>query len=347
MSDEFISLVPPPGYEIPGMVVKSLQNVGALERARTFIGILGPVFSEFVHDQRLAVTIEAEIDKLLPLIEKRVSSGTVGYLLSVNLYRDPVNGALRAAPQLISAIGAGVEPIDALAEAIRTKYISSPPCGTVHVRLYRWCTKRDDTLAVACLDEVVGAQLERQAEIEARRRHLLGAFYVDDREHGLAIVARAQFWQIVTDQRRHRLSKQRDRLRMDELNRRFRAAQDRFNQAYADYQNAARQLANVTRQAELFAAVATVVGLLRTGLAAQASLSAVPSDDPEAMRRWQEHQRNIMSAAQAAAARELDELLPQIRALDGELREEWRRLQIPAPQDDWIPPQLPPLPRPH
>lgn len=312
---------------------------GLLERTRSITNIIGAEIVGVMNEALLEAAIDAKIGELLPLIGERLESGREGYLLRINLQIDPVSGAARPTSQLISAIGPGAEPVDALARSMLTGAINTRAPNAALARRYLWCTRNAESLTISCAAEVLGTWLETEARTEARRRHLLGASYSSDAATNLERVERAKMWQKFTEHRANDLANTARRGRILALNRAFEAAQDRFNDAYTQFQIAQKELAAAAKESALLGRLSTVLGLLRAGLEAR-GVAPGGSDESSAAIRWQEHQIERLDRTRLLAADQLDGLLNDVQRLDAQLRTEWSQLGATMDDTEWLPPRI-------
>jgi hypothetical protein len=336
----FESSVQPPGYEVPGMTRKYVyptwQTDAAVARIRYITHALGdavPALNELLQ----AFARDEAVADIISLVADRVEPGKSGYLLRANYYIDPA-GNPQLSPQVISALGPGTEPLDALAESLRVPAIGSSPPAAGLKRVYLWCTRSADSLVITCPEVALSEHLEAAARLEARRRDVLARAVSTDAATGLSRVARATVWRDTAEKRLGQIGDAVERRRMDALTRRFEASQARLNQAYEQFQAAQKELAQQAQEAAFLHKLSTVLGLIRTGL----ELSGPSPDDGEASARWNEARMKTLRDASAGASRDFATGLKQLRALDTRLREEWARLKVPV--SEWTPPPVPELP---
>ncbi len=313
MSD-LVILIEPPGFDVPGMTKSYVPA--------SFLAAIKEETPGLFSDVVLSWAEKTRIDELIPVIAEHITPST-GYLVRVTYALD--GGGLRQpAPDFITAIGIGSEPLDALAEWKRRPGIG-PEASSYTKRVYLWCTRDVERLRVTCVDQVLSRELERLADIEARRRYVLGRAVSTDAATGLLRVKQGEFWREVVSKRILQLTSDVERRRMDALTRRFEASEQRLNAAYAAYQAAQKELAVRARDAELLGKISTVLGVLQIGMS-----SAARANDDGPLHSVATQARHDFSAD-----------LERLRALDAHLRSEWSRLKISVPAQQWIPPELP------
>jgi hypothetical protein len=338
---EYISLVKPPGYAVREMVQPKVipnwrEQTSLLERTRTFTGLIAEAFPEYVLGQLLDAAVEAKVGDLLPSIGNLLGAKS-GYLLRVNFVRDPVQGELRPGNPLVSAIGPGAEPVDALAESYRNPTIGAESGGGMPVRRYLWCYRSGEDLAVSCTNDVISDFLEGHAKEEARRRVVEGAFMVLESQDGFKKAQRAEYWNRVAAERLHTIKKLNERLVIESINRRFAASQQRFNRALTDYQAAERQIAATEREMALINGISSVMGLISAGLQArQQNQSKVP-DGNAAAQQTRRQQLDVFVSLKVQAEFVIKNAGPELQKLDQELRTSWGRNGFANPEPIELP----------
>ncbi|MES2645082.1 MAG: hypothetical protein V4850_36685 [Myxococcota bacterium] len=295
------------------------------------VPVLTTILQNFARDEALGA--------IIPLIDGRIEPGKSGYLLRANYYIDPA-GTPQLSPEVISAIGPGTEPLDALAESFRAPAIGSTPPAAKLEHVYLWCTRSAESFVVTCPEEALTEHLDAAARLEARRREVLGRAVSTDAATGLSHVARATVWRDAVDKRLRLIGNAVERRRMEALMRRFEASQARLNHAYEQFQVAQKELAQQAKETAFLQKLSTVLSLVSTGL----ELSGPAPDDAEAMTRWNEARITTLRDARAGAARDFAQDLERLRALDARFHAEWARLKVPISVDRWSPPSLPEMP---
>ncbi len=338
----FESIVQPPGYEVPGMtktyVFRTARTDTAVARTQFITHAVGDAVPE-LNAALQGVALDEALGDIIPLVSDRIDPGKSGYLLRANYYIDPT-GNPQLSPHVISALGPGTEPLDALAESFRAPAIGPTPPAAKLKRIYLWCTRSADSFAVTCPEVALSEHLEAAARLEARRRDVLARAVSTDAAIGLSRVARATVWRDTVDERLRLIDDKIERQRMEALTRRFEASQARLNHAYEQFQAAQKELAQQAKETAFLHKLSTVLSLVRTGM----ELSGPSPDDAEAMTRWNEARMKTLRDASAGAARDFATDLERLRALDARLRDEWTRLKVPVSVEEWRPPPLPELP---
>lgn len=184
-----------------------------------------------------------EMLRIETTIEKEISERPLGYLLKVELYTDEFGIPYVPSGQLILTIGLGSEPLDALAEFMRKPVIRgpSPAPGLINNSQYIWLRRENGRLVASSQAPEFRAALEADAQEEARRRDILGAYYGVAGD-GLVRVQRAAYWNDVAQRYTNQLADDATRRQVAELTREFAVAQNKFNDLYVDYQQAVNRL---------------------------------------------------------------------------------------------------------
>jgi hypothetical protein len=327
------SVVEPPGYEVPGMtrqyVYRSLKTGTPIQRVRFITNVIGEEFGTlagFVNDQFIDLAIQAKVDELLPMIGERIEPKKTGYLLRINLVQDPNTGNTLASPNLVEAVGVGREPLDALAESYSVDTLRGTQPNLKRIRRYFWCTRQDDDLKIDCTNEVLSEELERQANAEAERRRVLGLSGLAGANQALDRVSEAELWHEVSSRHLRLIDDQAKRAWIENLNLKFEASQQRFNESYAQYQLAQRKLAENAREMAVLSRISSVMGALSSGLSAIKQLG--PGESSAAALRWREHRSTLLNAASEKAFGDLNLHSTFLREADTTLRNEWTRMGV-------------------
>jgi hypothetical protein len=327
------SVVEPPGYDVPGMtrqyVLGSLKTDTPVQRVRFMTNAIGQEFGNLaglINDEFINIAIKARMGELIPIIGESIEPKKTGYLLRINLAQDPNTGRTLASPNLVEAVGVGREPLDALAESYRVDTLRGPRPSIKSIRRYFWCIRQDDELKVDCANEVLSEELERQAREEAERRRVLGLSGVTDANQALERVTQAEDWQEVSAQYLRQIDDQAKRALIENLNLKFEASQQRFNESYAQYQLAQRKLAENAREMAVLSRISAVMSALSTGLAASNQLG--PGESSEAALRWREHQSAVLNAASQKAVTEFNLNSTFLREAHTSMRNELTRMGI-------------------
>jgi len=118
--------------------------------------------------------------------------------MRVNIFVDEAGNANIPGGQIVTPIGIGREPLDALAEFHRSAQLSSPsaPANTKNASFFFWCAKdpKSGKVMARLRPTQFTIDTEKAARNEARRRNLLGTFYAATPEKGFATFTRAEYW---------------------------------------------------------------------------------------------------------------------------------------------------------
>jgi hypothetical protein len=176
-------------------------------------------------------------------IETEISDRPLGYLLKVEMYTDEFGTPYVPSGQLVLTIGLGSEPLDALAEFLRKPVIRGPGPGPglKNNSQYIWVRKQKGHLIASSQAPEFRAAFEADAQAEARRREILGAYYGAAGD-GLIRVQRAAYWNDVAQRYVSQLADDATRQQVAELTREFSVEQDKFNNLYIEYQQEVNRL---------------------------------------------------------------------------------------------------------
>ena len=187
--------------------------------------------------------INRSLDAFVCQVGRQVQGLKLGYLVRINA---AIDASGRYAPDyrnILTGIGFGTEPIDALASAMAFPTITSTkaPSDASH---YVWFTCEGLGIEATSFEIATTKSFESRAGAEAARRAILGQAIRPDGPNGVARAQVAEYWKDIAA-RRTRIWENADALRRgQELQTQLEAAQDRFNTAYRNYQSITREMAN-------------------------------------------------------------------------------------------------------
>ena len=187
----------------------------------------------------------------------------VGYLVKVNKSA-ALEGAETLNSGLLTPIGFGMEPLDALAESYRIPAYRASSSPMPDTSEYVWYTWTNGELTPARYDLDFPRQLERQAQIEADRRFVLGNVKLETGT-GIARAQVAEYWREFSTQRLALIKDFDLKKRIADMSARLQVAQDQFNFAYENYQSAAREMARNAAEMQTLDRIGSVISLLKTG----------------------------------------------------------------------------------
>lgn len=246
----------------------------------------GPMFDEAAKAalkslQRRAV--RNALDKFVVQIARQLKENPkVGYLVKVNK-----SAALEDTETLgiglITPIGFGVEPIDALAESYRIPAFRAAPSTMPDASEYVWYTWTSGELSASRYEVALPRQLESMAQTEANRRFVLGNVRLETRT-GIVRAQAAEYWRNHAQQRLALIDEFERKKRVIDLLARLQAAQDQFNFAYENYQAASREMARNAAEMQTLERIGGVISLLSTGIEGVA-----------AAKKWREERQTSLS----------------------------------------------------
>lgn len=306
------------------------------------------------------VIIKREIEALAPLIKTAVEGRRVGYLIRVNLYAQDSGVIFSPAGSVISAVGIGLEPIDALAEAYRAPSIqNNKPNGLRDESHYIWFNERKAIdgrlhLIATNIPSVVARDFEKRAWEEAQVRDLVQASYITPAPELLKRVQQATFWSDVLTQRIAAVNDLRQREEITALNDRFSRAQDRFNNAYEGYQKIEREMAAHAREIAVIDKIDAVLSLLKKGAEEYAERStrntsastAASSKTPPPINNgtislWRHEREKIVENVKQTIIIEVRESALKMRSAQDQLRVGWSKTGVPIPAEPVLQIDLP------
>src|SRR5262249_35310279 len=72
--------------------------------------------------------VQQAVDRVLPEVDQALQTFTAGSLLRVNVYTDPEGNITVPGGEILTSVGLGLEPVDALAEFYRVpRFENAPP----------------------------------------------------------------------------------------------------------------------------------------------------------------------------------------------------------------------------
>jgi len=266
------------------------------------------------------------LDEMALHAAKQIGERPVGYLARVNLGVDSEGNTILLPGELMTGIGFGVEPLDALAEAHRTPQLQQGGVTVRKISYYVWYNRSPDGVYTSTLSDELSRALDEQAVVEAHRRHLLGEAFRKGGPNGVEQARAAEYWREFATRQTQVSERAESYGRLAELNARMMAAQDAFNSAYENYQTINREMANNAAEMQTLGKIGAVLNLLGSGSAALDSARAWRAARAQGLTQQQGSQR-----ASAEAAR------TDVVAAQDALQAEWGQ----AGAQTWAPPRIP------
>ncbi|GEM_PF-2887251 len=275
--------------------------------------------------------IAKALDAMALHAAKQIGDRPVGYMARVNLGVDPTGGTVLLPGELITGIGFGVEPLDALAEARRSPRLEQGGVTVRRISYYVWYNRSPDGVYTSTYTAELSKALDQQAEVEAQRRHLLGEVFRKGGPSGIEQARAAEYWREFAT-RQGQLSERAEAYkRIAELNARMAAAQDAFNTAYENYQTANREMANNAAEMQTLGKIGAVLELLKSGSAAL-----------DSARAWRASRAQALAQQQGTLRTSAESARTELTGTQEALQIEWRQRGAQT----WAPPQIPLVPPP-
>ncbi len=172
-----ISLQDPAGSTDLGLGIQVNEGSSAIDLADVPPGIsLLRSAGLMLRDELLTRQLNEEFSTLTERIDQALVSDKYGFLLEVELYLGPNGEPNVPGGQLLYPIGAGREPLDAMAEHLREPSLraGNPPGPPFQNRSYHiWVTRSDDGLKGHTIPTEFREHLLSEARLEAQRRDRL------------------------------------------------------------------------------------------------------------------------------------------------------------------------------
>lgn len=221
-----------------------------------------------LRDHKFEEELKRQFEPYKTVISEALAPIAAGYLLRLNIYVHD-SGALEIpGGAIITDIGVGNEPADALAERYRIQTIgASIPVIPRDESSYIWISKkRDGKLYVSHIPSVARNGLERLAQREARRRNALGQLYTAIPASAYRQIALAEYWEDAHARAVHMVADLRERLDIASATQRLTALQKEANEIYIEHQRTMLELRLAEARAQNIARVLQIVDLIRGGL---------------------------------------------------------------------------------
>lgn len=329
-SDESLTL---PDFELG-------RGSKVFDLANTPIGItiLQEIGFQF-RDNRFKKKLEGAINDVAPKIISDLQGVRAGYLIRVNSYISEHGALSIPGGQIITPIGRGLEPVDALAEdKRRPRLVNAPVPGYKDESSYYWLYLDNEELKAKYLPPSMRAHLEKAAHKEARRRNLMGSFVRSQEDGSLQRIQRASLWKEIYEKRANLVK---DQLRADKirrLNQEMAQLQSYANSLYEKYQELTKKIAEEQSRAAAFrfaldVSQVIVSGvkagyLLKDGVGVDTQQGPVKSPEGEII---YSRERVLEYEGQRSVFREsITVKIDKFRSLDIQLRDQWEKSNVPT-----------------
>ena len=296
--------------------------------------------------ERLA---QKKIDSLIPSIRNSLSGFTAGYLLRVNVYVAESGAFVVPGGEIVTSIGLGLEPVDALAEFRRVKGYENPtPSGLNNSSFYFWfVTDSKGKITARLLPKDFRAKLEDSGEKEATRRAELAAFYSAVPQDGFKSIQRAEYWSDINKRYAELLVDDGAQRNIAGLNAQMAEVQKVANEIYKYYQQLLSKIAENQRSKETPDRIAAVIGLVKSAVQLNGMFNtnnmtpvsgngsaSTPNDRIILYRRQQQEELN---GTRVKVEVEISTTVDRLRRLDSQLYDAWRRSGAPVGRPGPIP----------
>ncbi len=288
----------------------------------------GPMFDEAAKEalkflQRRAV--RNALDNFVVQIARQLRENPkVGYLVKINKSA-ALEDTETLNSDLLSPIGFGMEPIDALAESYRIPALRAAPSAMPDTSEYVWYTWTSGELLASRYEVALPRQLESMARTEANRRFVLGNVKLETRT-GIVRAQAAEYWRKHAEQYLSLIGEFERKKRINELLSRLQAGQDQFNFAYENYQAASREMARNAAEMQTLERISGVISLLKTGV-----------EVVTAVKEWREERQASLSQTTETHHVQAQSARQEMSSAQQSLVNEWS----PVPGAIWQSPVIP------
>lgn len=258
-------------YTLPDFQIPEMSE--ALELVDLPLGISLLQWAGLVtRDQLFGNKLSEEFEKLKPLIATSLDGLNAGYLLKANVYTWPDGQVDIPGGQILTPIGLGMEPSDALAESFRPKSewevsFAVPPIGAKNSSYYIWVARgADGKPKVWHIPSVARTALEATARAEAKRRDRLGTFFETRPSDGFDAVQIASYWSDVQQRQLAAIRDAKKALDIAKKTAELHVIQTNANLIYLEYQRVLLKIKQSDDAAATMRQVAAVVAILKSGI---------------------------------------------------------------------------------
>ena len=334
-----------PRFNVPGKtpVFDLLDELPERRTVKTplwdvFDGILGPLLRRYGFRN----AVRQQVNALVPMMAERVGTARAGYLLRLNVYADEHGNTYFPGGEIVSALGVGIEPLDALAESYRLGGIQVPrPRNLDDQSSYCWMVREGSRFTCTHIPAELARGIEARAKTEADRRNILGGF-VRENEGRIDQISAAQYWGEVVQARILELENLGIREKIEALQTRMNEEQDRFNRAYGSFQRTTEAMADEAKEQRFLDAVGTVLSVISTGIAVRDSANspsrtAKPPMSQENARVWRASRERVYRDHYERLTIEVNQSADSLEIIQNSVRTEFESRNIPLPANARIP----------
>jgi hypothetical protein len=290
---------------------------------------------------RLNTQIESLVNEIAPSLSARG-----GYLLRVNLYVNEHGVVEIPGGQLLSIVGPGVNPIDALAENIRggSGYNAPVRGGLRNSSQYIWIRRADGRLVGQMFSKDVSRVLTVRGHNEADVRRLDDGYYRAATDVGLSTAfANAGYWADMESGRLNLFRSEATANQVRAFTRRIKELQDNANRLQGEYEKLLREIAAAQEKARILEKASAVTDLVSSATDLSSALSSggaavkptpkgdVPFESAEAQTKFLTKKIETGTAALEYQKTEILRYRTEIDTLDLKLQNTYQTEGIPLP----------------
>lgn len=324
-------------------------DLAELPLSVTLLQQAGVSFRDAVIDR----SVRSSIDSLQPIISDVFKTAKAGYLVSVNIYIDEFGTAVIPGGQLITPIGVGLEPVDALAEFdMKDQLTVPPPVGLRDQSFFFWFVPKQGKLTATLVPHEFRASTELAAQQEARRRHLLADWAQAFPQNGATNIKRADYWVDAYERAKDRIGDATLRGRIEALNTEAQKLQSKLNDLYRDYNDTVCAMAGAQHDLQTLHTVTTVVSLVSDGIkvgeviygtdgtqkpVSPNSTSIKPSDPIDDLLIYKTTTVQTLDGLRIRQDIEIRGNTDAFRSLEEKIKDQWKGSGVPVPDPPPIP----------
>ncbi len=220
-------------------------------------------------DDALQTRLSTDINALSPKISDAIQGKQLGYLIEVNIFSGEGDTLHVPGGQLVSLVGPGREPVDSLAEMMRTPRIANPvPAAMKNRSFYVWIRPDGTAMKATVMTPEFSRVIAKNAQEEAIRRQRLAVFERADPSSLEASVQRAEYWHDLYQRRQVEVADQDTRLKIEQLNREMKLQQGKVNELYMEYQRALTAAERANRFADSMRIVNSLTSFMNVAIQA-------------------------------------------------------------------------------
>jgi hypothetical protein len=235
-----------------------------IDLANTTPGVsLLRAFALFLRDAALQRQINTEVAALVKVIANSLASGNAGYLLRVNVYTSEFGNVEIPGGQLLSLVGAGADPVDAMANYLGSDRVeSSPPTGRIDSSSFVWVTRSNGQLVGRTIPREFRGKLIESGRQQLNTRRLQEAYRNSFTVDTDKVFRAAGYW---TQLESNKASSVRDETRRAEIHKltaRMRELEDSARAIQAKYDATEREMASYAQRRDALRAAQTITSLV-------------------------------------------------------------------------------------